>query len=450
MHSYAGNPAIFPQNVGLVDDADLNPATAGTLDVAPQNLADRTAWLYSRVGPFGALNWRELVQGFTPASGTGGNPVAGQNCTFWDYVNNVWIVPFVDTTLNEGAPYTNAGFDITADMWSEFGGSSGPTFSGFAGNDFPASLTLAANSTTYLVAIVSPGANRTKIISMTPAGGAPTNVLTLPGSTTITSIQMINGVSGGPGILAPQVVVAGFGSTDAANTVIWYSSDPGGTVWNAQAVGTVIGAGAPELLVKPGLINSIGGFMVIPILAPVSEPGTAYAYWTSTTGTVWTQRTLNGVIANNETPIGLAFGADGIGPCWILVTQVGATSTCNWYRSADGLAWAFIGTTTTRTIQDLSVIGTLWVATVFDSTAGNPIYGATANPVYGAAGASYTVFSTDGCHTFKRSQGTLSKNLAPGGGRFQRAKVASSNQQFCLYNSSQLRFSDAVIAVPFT
>jgi hypothetical protein len=47
MHNYAGNPAVYPANIGLVDDADLNPATASALDVAPTNLADRTAWLHA-------------------------------------------------------------------------------------------------------------------------------------------------------------------------------------------------------------------------------------------------------------------------------------------------------------------------------------------------------------------------------------------------------------------
>lgn len=48
MHSIPGNPASFPATVGLVDDADLNPATASALDVAPTNLADRTAYLKAR------------------------------------------------------------------------------------------------------------------------------------------------------------------------------------------------------------------------------------------------------------------------------------------------------------------------------------------------------------------------------------------------------------------
>lgn len=48
IHSYAGNPASFPTNVGLVDDSDLNPATAATLDVSGENLADRTAYLKAR------------------------------------------------------------------------------------------------------------------------------------------------------------------------------------------------------------------------------------------------------------------------------------------------------------------------------------------------------------------------------------------------------------------
>jgi len=47
MHNYAGNSAVYPANIGLVDDADLNPATASALDVAPTNLADRTAWLHA-------------------------------------------------------------------------------------------------------------------------------------------------------------------------------------------------------------------------------------------------------------------------------------------------------------------------------------------------------------------------------------------------------------------
>lgn len=47
MHNYAGNPASYPANVGLVDDADLNPATAAALVVASENLADRTAYLHA-------------------------------------------------------------------------------------------------------------------------------------------------------------------------------------------------------------------------------------------------------------------------------------------------------------------------------------------------------------------------------------------------------------------
>jgi hypothetical protein len=51
MHNYAGNPANYPLNVGLVDDADLNPATAASLDVSGENLADRTAYLKATTLP---------------------------------------------------------------------------------------------------------------------------------------------------------------------------------------------------------------------------------------------------------------------------------------------------------------------------------------------------------------------------------------------------------------
>jgi hypothetical protein len=59
IHQYAGNTALFPVNVGLVDDSDLNPATASALDVAPQNLADRTAWLKAHVGTWFFVNTYE-------------------------------------------------------------------------------------------------------------------------------------------------------------------------------------------------------------------------------------------------------------------------------------------------------------------------------------------------------------------------------------------------------
>jgi hypothetical protein len=436
-HQYAGNPNVYPTNVNLVDDADLSPATAATLDVGPTNLADRTAYLAARVKPIGALNWRELVQGITPVSGGGGAPVAGQNCVFWDYLNNVWMVPFImgNYPTNDGAILlSTSGFDDrNADQWFQFGGSGGPTVGlsgGFNGVDFPSGVAIVPGGASYLVSIVSPGANRTKVISSTPSVGWTTTI-GLP-ATTILSLNMVGTFIG--------TIVFGLGSSDSANTAIWYSTD--GVNWNAQAVGNVIGTGAPELLVKTGILGANAGFIVIPVLAPASEPGTAYAYFTSINGTTWTQRSLNGVIANNETPIGLAFGADGGGPCWILASQVGASSTTRYYRSVDGVTWAFIASTSTRVIQDLVCLQDLWVATTFDLNPG-------ANPVWGVAGQSYVVFSTDGCQTWRRSQGVLSKNLTTSG-RQQRAKLVSNGYQLCHYNSSQLRFSDASIAQAFT
>jgi len=440
MHNYAGNPATFPPNVGLIDDADLNPATASTINAAPEGNADRTAYLYKRIAPSSALNWRELVTGITPQSGGGGSPVAGQNCVFWDYSTNVWMVPFIDgnfPTVDGGVILCTTGFDNRlADQWYQFGGSGGPTFTGFGGVDFPAAMTFNPGGG-YLVAIVSPGAARTKIDAINLTSG-PASVLGFPGSTTITSCEMDFLIG---------YAVAGFGATDSANTNFWYSPD--GTTWTPVGVGSVLGSGAPELMVKRGSLGANPGVIVMPVIAPVSV--TTYAYWTSIDGHTWIQRSLSAIGAT-ETPIGLAFGGDATGPCWILATQVGASSTSKYYRSSDGVAWSFISQTTTRAVQDLVALGgtpSVWVATVFDSTSGSPIYGPPTTSVYGGAGASYVVYSTDGANTWFRSQGTLSKNLT-GTGRQQRARLANSFNQVCVYNSLQLRFSDAAFAVSWS
>lgn len=47
MHPYAGNPAVYPTAISLIDDSDA--PTASNFDAAPQALADRTAFLNANV-----------------------------------------------------------------------------------------------------------------------------------------------------------------------------------------------------------------------------------------------------------------------------------------------------------------------------------------------------------------------------------------------------------------
>lgn len=439
MHNYAGNPASFPSSIGLLDDADLNPATASTINTAPEGNADRTAWLYNRIGPGPGINWHPLITTVTPPGG-GGSAAAGQNCMYFDIVNDIWWTVFIDgnfPTVDGGVVCSTSGLDGNSDTWFQFGGSGGPStgLSGFGGVDFPSAFCLVAGSTTtYAIAIVSPGATRSKILTATPTSGSWTSALAFPGSSTITSINMDSG--GG-------AMVAGVGSTDTANTNIWSSTD--GITWGSQAVGSVIGIGA-EILIKKGILTSTFGWIAMPMQAAVFESGTPFAYWTSTNGTTWTQRSLSGVIANTEVPQGLAFGTDTVGPCWILATIQGTTQS-KFYRSTDGIAWTAIASTFTRFIQDLICVDTLWAATVIDASTTSPpggIYGTPPATTYGGAGASYVVISTNGAQTWSRTQATLTKNLTSTG-RQQRAKLASSNAQLCLFNSLQMRFSNVMV-----
>lgn len=422
---YAGNPSNYPATIPIPTGSD--PPGSSLFATPYEGLADRTAYLNAKIVPFGGYNWREIVPSVTPVSGGGGSPTAGLNTVYWDFVNQVWIVPFIDgnyPTVAAGVPLVNSGFDERSDQWLQFGGSSGPVFTGFsATTQMPAMTQKAGDANTYLVAILDPGSVGPKIVSATPTSGTWTTMFNAPGNPEIESCNLIDFAG---------YNIAGFGSSSAASTMLAYSND-GFATDTLVIVGTPMGAPASEILMRVGATTGGGAFA---IALPLTGPGfvTTFFYLSSTDGHTWiVQSGLNSVLSASEVCTGLDFGADSNGPCWILATQIPLTNTSKFYRSADGIVWTFISQTTTRAVRDLAVIGSLWAATTVDF---NP-----ALALYGAAGASYVIFSFDGAVTWHRSQAWLTANDVTTT-RSQRAKLARSNAQFCLFNSKQLRFSD--------
>lgn len=101
MNPYAGNPAVFPATVPLPDDSD--PPMAATFNPAPQGLADRTAWLKSRVGGYrliGVYQFGSALQSTTTVPWSATNPVTPANT----YVS----LTGATALLGGGVPVANA------------------------------------------------------------------------------------------------------------------------------------------------------------------------------------------------------------------------------------------------------------------------------------------------------------------------------------------------------
>jgi hypothetical protein len=364
MHQYAGNPAFFPANVGLVDDSDLNPATAAALDVAGQNLADRTAFLY-RLGNQIGENWQAPIDpGFAAVD------IARPA---WDPVNAQWVLAGAVGTSKGGLGVAQGQPGATSTFSGSLSGSAWPT-----GNFTQASVAKEpSDSVTFYFAGVEQGSQAAQVYSYNAGTGVYTQVLN--DTTTLWADAQIICFKGSL-VLALTATTA-----NTSHSAIRYSTNMGST-WNVGATGTQYTdcATSWNLQVSGSLLVCLASE-----LSAVPIGGTApIAVVTSPDGVTFTGSAIGAAAAGALNASGLAWTVDAGGPCWIMSFHLtGGSGKTSFARSADGVTWTASGGNLLHTnILDMAAIGSILVA-LTQYTDGT-----------------FAIYSPDGANTWYRSQ----------------------------------------------
>jgi hypothetical protein len=315
MHNYAGNPSNFPVSIPLVDDADLNPPDATNIDLTGQGLADRTAWLFANQ----ISSWNVP---FTVAAVTGDSSAgsASFQAACWDPLNGRWLIAAAYSSHDLVAVW--AAYD-GADGTLEEAGSGYYNFNNVTGKACIAQAVLAdpTQADNFWLASI----DATDVLLYYNDGSAWHAVAngTITGTTAITGIALC--------YFSGQIIEA-IGSSGSSNTTII----SGGS--NFASVSAL----APGFAVEDWIVKA-SGTQVVAVGA--NQTFTTPFVYTSPDGVTWTKQTtsIGTILASTDEIVGLDWGADAIGPCWILlaVTNTGTTKVV---RSGDGINWTLVAT----------------------------------------------------------------------------------------------------------
>lgn len=407
-HPYAGNPASFPVSITLIDDADA--PNASNFDLAPQGLADRTAWLRAQSGATFAENWLPV----TSVTGIAWGPA------LWDPISTQWLV----ATEQTGSPYNlhlmlGSGIDpIGTGSWANV--DSGPLV--LSATRKQTSIAIDSDGSHFYVATIDSASNSFGTVVV--AGGGPYQQIESGGGGTATDNQLI--VFGG-------YLVAAIGSS-AANTcrLRAYATPVPPTTTMADILVSAI-AGAPATPTVTAWISKSNGSYVLE--CPTNAQATPFMLKSTPASNLtlvgsWTAETaLSSVVNGTDTIVGLDWGIDGVGPCWLALVHRAATTRV--IRSSDGINWTLVqtlsGAIAANNLLSLCFAGGLFIAIIALATG----YGAT--------------FSLDGGLTWWLTQLLLpAPNLLPG--------IAGSPTQAVAWNTTAIRFSQcsALPATPLT
>ncbi len=349
IHPYAGNPALYPPNIGLLDDPDLNPATSSALNVGIQNLADRTAYLAQTVRALGTENW------YPPIATPGGGGVFGRPA--WDPVNGLWLFTYLTGTV--GGIQGVYGLP----------GSNNPAFSGILGTPItgaPAIWSVCkdpTDATTFYVAAIGLGGNNDLYVWRLDIGtGVYTQVLHDPsGVFQDAELWYFSG-----SLILATVAASGV-------SLIRISRDHGST-WSTVSITAVTGRWTLH----------DNGTQFIALGSQVSGGSAPPLVVTSSDGLAFTTRAITGMGAT-YTGLGVANGTDFGGPCWMVLARNGSART--FWRSYDAINWAQVGATLTATAcADIAASGPLFVIASVDTN------------------GTYLSYSFDGCVTWHKTQ----------------------------------------------
>lgn len=358
MHGYAGNPLNYPAAVTLLDDPDLNPATAAALDTPLQNLADRTAYLNGIRAGVVAEFWQTPFQL--------GSGHISECKPAWDSIHGRWLFG-----SNDGA---NIGI-----------GAQAGTGVGYALNTrhLPGSspVALASRITcvikdpddvdTYYMAAIATSGNVGHIYRYKLSTQVYTSILTSSTSCSDAQIACFNGrviVAFAEGASGAELKVSTNGGTTFSNAL-------GSTPIDNDATWTFVHNATQLLLVGNRLFST-------------DEPG----YMLSTDGTTFTTENFGAFFAVGDLGIGTAWGLDLAGRCFIFCFKPAASSgtTRRFLRSSDGITWTDVGIPLTSTpIQDFAAVDACFMGFMVDAA---------------GVDGSRIVYSLDGAQSWQMSQ----------------------------------------------
>lgn len=348
-----------------------------------------------------AINWSPIQShAFRTSSNWG--------AAAWDALGNRWIVALMNATITQAV--TTTGVDAVWDPVNAVASPAWPTLGATITTTSIPSAALAADGltsgTTYLV--LSPTATNLATLYTSTANGNFT--VTTTSATTATAPPAAHYFRG----TSVSGLWWGCGSSSGSNAFL-----------NAPSTGSLSGVGAVNWILRDNGQPSTGSPMMV--MMPGGTTGT-FTYWTTTTGnsttthssTAWSNGTFASVF-------GLDYGADALGPCWILGIYDGFSNKMSIYRSTDASSWTLQYQFATANLQgtSLACLGTLVVITLADNGAGGP---------------DSWLWSPDGGVTWYYDQANFPTNLSTGAG-YVAPKVHQNGQQFLALNSLWLRYS---------
>lgn len=401
---YAGNAASFPPTVGLIDDSDS--PNASNFNVAPQGVADRTAWLKARAANAGQ-NWRKV---FSCAAITGSSPIYSFGSAAWDPLTSRWMLGFQSDFLAGDTANAFIGYgldDDFAEAWTQIGSG----------------------------AIVSSGSPAVKSLSADPTvvgqywagvylnGHSPNPAVELYQAATISSAWSLVR-TWAPGSSAFDIKLATFGGyliaavmagSVGVNGCMLSSTATAGASWSDYDTLAGGAVGSQWALVA-------GPSQVIAVI--LFDTLTGDQVYTSTDGHTWTPVSLPGIGVHDQCA-GLAW--DAVRSLWVLAMNNTSTLRGYLYTSPDGITWT-----------KGSAMPPLCVATDIAVLQGNYIV---ALADAGSAGASGQIYSVDGGVTWYFSQAAFASNIVSTDYQYVRSTLARAPIGLVALNSLRARFS---------
>jgi hypothetical protein len=361
-----------------------------------------------------ALGAQSASQGnnWGPEFATSGFAATPQEAGGWDPLLNKYIL---GTVTVAGTPlvqvWTTYGMDQAATVaWTQIGTNT-LTTNGYLYLAVSADPTTAGNY--WFAGTDNSGATNNNLVVWLYNGTSWASKLTFPAGTghTLYGVAMTT--------LGAYVIVA----CASSNNSLFECSNNSGSTWTASFTTDALPAGSTWILKRAGAGASTPHVLAAPVASGF------YDVWRTTDGVTFSNLSnLSTLLSSGNTIVGLDWGADVLGPCWLAAIQSGSGQPF-WARSSDGITWTIQtgGVSTNMVVTDMAACGSLFICQLADAS---------------AAGPSGQIFSVDGGITWFFSQANFTSNdtsgTTPG---YIPSKIVSSQIGFMALNSLWVRFS---------
>lgn len=370
MHNYAGDPTNFPANVGLIDDSDT--PNAGNFNVAPENLADRTAYLQRLVQQQRCFNWTKSLA--PPTADFDGN-----NLLTFTYSHPVWDDYYGRWLM--GCQYNSS--DVLGTLMGSYNLLQWVQVKSLIVSPAGGTMTTIADPSTGDVLIIG--------VNSDPAGET---TLYHPSTNTKSSYNVypsftLNQVTEGYAMSGSPDGWAFWSYNDSSHVLpqFFYNSGGSAHTWTTAAFSGYTDAAnwkVQAAAYNPGASKQI-------LLFPTGTNPAQYV--SSTDGLTYTGRTMPAIGASG-TITGAAY--DIYRSLWWMISDTGSSSFKLW-KSSDGIAWTLVSTISYPTSKGIAVDGdgNIYVLAEF----GNRVFAVGGVPTRKADFR--TLVSTDNGLTFK-------------------------------------------------